>query len=43
MFIKKSHEGKMVVLIVYGDDIILTGDDVEGMGKLKKKLSVENV
>ena len=43
MFIKKSHEGKMVVLIVYVDDIILTGDNVEGMGELKKKLSAENV
>ena len=41
MFIKKSHEGKMVVLIVYVDDIILTGDDVEGMEELKKKLSAE--
>ena len=41
MFIKKSHEGKMVVLIVYVDDIILTGDDVEGIEELKKELSSE--
>ena len=31
----------MVVLIVYVDDIILTGDDVKGMEELKRKLSSE--
>ena len=29
MFVKHSFEGKMVVLIVYVDDIVITGDEEE--------------
>ena len=36
MFIKGSKEGKIAVLIVYVDDIILTGDDLVEMERLKE-------
>ena len=29
LFVKKSHAGKMAILIVYVDDIILSGNDME--------------
>jgi len=38
---KNSTEGRIAFLIVYVDDIILTGDDLEEMDKLKKSLSTE--
>ncbi|RVX18786.1 Retrovirus-related Pol polyprotein from transposon TNT 1-94 [Vitis vinifera] len=39
LFVKKSHAGKMVILIVYVDDIILSGNDMEELQNLKKYLS----
>ena len=36
MFIKHSSDGRIVVLIVYVDNIILTGDDVSEMNQLKR-------
>ena len=39
MFYKHSKEGKIVILIVYVDDIILTGDDIIELERLKKVLS----
>ncbi|RVW67796.1 Retrovirus-related Pol polyprotein from transposon RE1 [Vitis vinifera] len=41
LFVKKSHVGKMVILIVYVDDIILSGNDMEELQNLKKYLSEE--
>nr|CAN78328.1 hypothetical protein VITISV_034971 [Vitis vinifera] len=41
MFFKHSSDGKIVVLIVYVDDIILTGDDEAKMINLKNTLSQE--
>lgn len=32
---KTSTEGKSIILILYVDNIILTNDDVEEMGKMK--------
>ncbi|RVW64923.1 Retrovirus-related Pol polyprotein from transposon RE1 [Vitis vinifera] len=36
LFVKKSHAGKMAMLIVYVDDIILSGNDMEELQNLKK-------
>ena len=33
--------GKITTLIVYIDDIVVTGDDLEEIGKLKEKLKKE--
>lgn len=41
MFYRRSPEGKLTVLIVYVDDIIITGDDYEEIRRLKKKLAQE--
>ncbi|RVW17830.1 Retrovirus-related Pol polyprotein from transposon TNT 1-94 [Vitis vinifera] len=41
LFVKKSHAGKMTILIVYADDIILSGNDMEELQNLKKYLSEE--
>ena len=41
MFVKHSKAGKMAVLLVYVDDIILTGDDVIEMNRLKTSLANE--
>ncbi|XP_022151717.1 uncharacterized protein LOC111019632 [Momordica charantia] len=41
IFYKHSGNDKMVVLIVYVDDIILTGNDVDGLACLKKRLASE--
>ena len=39
MFFKHSSNGKIAILIVYGDNIILTGDDEVEMINLKSTLS----
>ena len=39
MFYKHSREGKVAILIVYVDDIILTGDDIGELEILKKGLA----
>ena len=39
MFYKHSEKGKIAILIVYVDDIILTGDDLEELTSLKKKMA----
>ncbi|RVW27193.1 Retrovirus-related Pol polyprotein from transposon RE1 [Vitis vinifera] len=41
MFYKHSNEGKVVILIVYVDDIVLTEDDCNELEKLKRKLAEE--
>ncbi|RVW36998.1 Retrovirus-related Pol polyprotein from transposon TNT 1-94 [Vitis vinifera] len=41
LFVQKSHAGKMTILIVYVDDIILSGNDMEELQNLKKYLSEE--
>ena len=41
LFYMHSKEGKVAVLIVYIDDIILTGDDCEQLEHLKKFLAKE--
>ncbi|KAL5567178.1 hypothetical protein UlMin_030342 [Ulmus minor] len=41
MFVKHSLEGKMAIIIVYVDDIILTGDHEEELCKLKNFLAKE--
>lgn len=41
MFVKHLDSGKTSVLIVYVDDIILTGDDLDEMNPLKKNLATE--
>ncbi|KAF8411990.1 hypothetical protein HHK36_004549 [Tetracentron sinense] len=40
LFIKHSHQ-RVTILIVYVDDIVVTGNDYDEMGKLKRKLAVE--
>ena len=41
MFVKHSEGGKMAVLLVYVDDIILTSDDINEMNRLKTSLAKE--
>ena len=41
IFYKHSNDGKIAILIVYMDDIVLTGDDCDELAKLKKKLAEE--
>ncbi|EXC14221.1 Phosphoglucan, water dikinase [Morus notabilis] len=41
LFFKHSIEGKVAILIVYVDDIIMTGDDFLEINHLKKKLEAE--
>ena len=39
MFFKHSQDGKISILIVYVDDIILIGDVVREMNRLKTSIS----
>lgn len=39
MFYKHSREGKVAILIVYMDDIIITRDDCDEIDKLKRDWS----
>ena len=41
MFVKKADNGKMVILIGYVDNIILTCDDQEKIARLRKNLAQE--
>ena len=41
LFYKHSKDGKLAILIVYVDDIIVTGDDHVKLGALKKYLAAE--
>ena len=41
LFVKRSLENKLAILIVYVDDTILTGDYEEGLLKIKRSLAKE--
>ena len=41
MFYKHNKDGKIVILIVYMDDIVLTGSDKEELERLKRRLATE--
>ena len=41
MFTKHSHEGKLTLLLVYVDDMIVTGDDEHDKQMLKEKLAAQ--
>ena len=41
MFYKHNKDGKIVILIVYMDDIVLTGSDKEELERLKIRLAEE--
>ena len=41
MFFKQSNDGRMTILIVYVDDIILIGDNTGEVERLKKVLATE--
>ena len=41
LFIRQSIFGKVIVLLVYVEDIIMIGDNLEGMESLKKRLIKE--
>lgn len=41
LFVKRSEDGKVTALIVYVDDIIVTGNDLSEIGRLKNKLAAE--
>ena len=41
LFVKFSSEGKITILIVYVDDIILTRDDLTEMDRLKRSLATK--
>ena len=43
LFIKHSKEGKVTVLLVYVDDMIVTGNDEEEQGRLEERLAKEFV
>ncbi|RVX06211.1 hypothetical protein CK203_027428 [Vitis vinifera] len=39
LFYKRSKEGKVAILIVYVDDMILTSDDIDKLERLKKRIA----
>ena len=39
MFFKQSNDGRMTILIVYVDDIILAGDNDKRSGEVEEGLS----
>lgn len=41
MFVKRSVNGTISILIVYVDDIIVTGDDLAEINRLKEALAAE--
>ena len=41
MFVRCSDTRKIVVLIVYVDDIIITGNDMNEINQLKQRLALE--
>ena len=41
VFYKKGKEGKITILIVYVDDIVITGNDEQEIGRLKLFLATE--
>ena len=41
MFYKDNKDGKIAILIVYVDDIVLTGSDKEELERLKIRLAEE--
>lgn len=41
LFFKHSQQGKLVVLLVYADDIVISGDDLADKQLLKVKLAAE--
>lgn len=41
LFVKKNKSGKQAILIVYVDDMVISGDDEVEIGNLKKKLQAE--
>ena len=41
MFFKQSNNGRMTILIVYVDDIVLNRDDIGEVERLKKVLATK--
>lgn len=41
LFIEETELGRITILIVYIDDIILADNDLHGMEQIKKQLSTE--
>ncbi|CAL8175713.1 unnamed protein product [Prunus armeniaca] len=41
LFLRHSRDGRITIVIVYVDDIIMTGDDIEEISKLKIQLAKE--
>ena len=41
MFVRHSQDGKIIILIVYVDDIILIGNDLLEMNRLNQSLSLD--
>ena len=41
MFYKHNKDGKIAILIVYVDDIVLIGSDKEELERLKRRLAME--
>ena len=39
MFVRHSQDGKIIILIVYVDDIIIIGNDLLEMNRLNQSLS----